>query len=177
MRFPAELERELYRLIQVAPEDHIVFAEDEYTDGHIVIYRDNLAKSLHRFLYEAAFGKLPATLFLERTCRERRCVNPHHYRTTDRSRPLQQQCRNGHRYTKGNTRIDGRGVRHCIRCEVARKARRRRAANLPRPGYCKKDLHRITPENDYPWTDRQGRVHHVCATCKREYQRERRATA
>lgn len=177
MRFPADLERETFRLIVVAPQDHIVFPEDEYQHGRVVIYRDNLAKTLHRYLYEHAFGTLPANVFLERTCREQRCVNPHHYRQTQRTTAPLTRCRNGHRYTKGNTRTDGRGVRHCIACAEARKARRRRAANLPRPGYCKKDLHRITPQNDYPWTDRKGRVHHVCATCKREYQRERRATA
>ena len=173
MKFPLELEREVYRLIQLRPEDHIVFAEDEYKHGRVVIYRDNLAKTLHRYLWERAFGKLPAGTFLERVCKEPRCVNPHHYRKTRRTRPPAERCRNDHRYTKGNTRTDRRGVRHCIRCEKDR----RQAKRQWRDGYCRKDLHRMTPENDYPWTDDKGRLHHACAACKREYIRNRRANA
>lgn len=174
MRFPPALEREVYRLIRLKPDDHIVFAEDEYQHGRIVIYRDNLAKTLHRYLWEAAFGQLPRNVFLERTCKEPRCVNPHHYQQTQRTRPLPERCRNDHPYTKGNTRTDASGVRHCLRCERAREARKA-AGRQRRSGYCRKGLHELTPENTYTITDRNGKTHRRCAPCKRDYERERRA--
>ena len=174
MRFPAELEREVFRLIRIAPADHITFPADEYKHGRVLIYRDNLAKTLHRYLWEKTLGALPSNVYLRRTCREARCVNPLHYERTQRTRALPEQCRNGHRYTKGNTRTDSRGVRHCIRCEQARRRRQGRES-MRSQGLCRKGLHKMVPSNTYTTIDRNGVVHHRCAACKREYQRERRA--
>lgn len=167
MKFSRELERETFRLIQIRPKDHIVFPATEYTHGRVVIYRDNLAKTLHRYLWEGTFGQLPATTFLRRTCSEPRCVNPHHYETTKRTRLPAAQCRNGHRYTKGNTRVDRQGVRHCVTCDGERRARRRTTGRAN--GFCRKAGHKLTPKNRY----NDGR----CKICKREYERERRANA
>lgn len=174
MRFPPALEREVFRLIRIAPKDHIVFAADEYKHGRVVIYRDNLAKTLHRYLWERAFGTLPSNVFLQRTCSEPRCVNPHHYERTQRTRPLPEQCRNGHRYTKGNTRTDSRGVRHCLRCEAARRKRKQGESYRAR-GLCRKGLHKMVPGNIYITLDADGVEHRRCAECKRQYERERRA--
>lgn len=167
MKFSRELERETFRLIQIRPKDHIVFPAEEYIHGRVVVYRDNLAKTLHRYLWEGAFGQLPTTVFLQRTCSEPRCVNPHHYEETKRTRPLATQCRKGHRYTKGNTRTDRRGVRHCVTCERDRRAKRRKTGRAN--GFCRKAGHKLTAENTY----NDGR----CKICKREYERERRANA
>lgn len=174
MRFPPELERDVFRLIRVAPQDHIVFPADEYRHGRVVIYRDNLAKTLHRYLWEGTYGKLPANVFLERTCREDRCVNPRHYQTTRRTRPLPEKCRHGHGYTKGNTRIDREGIRHCIQCEVDRRKRKSGETNRAH-GLCRKGLHKMVDGNIYVVVDRKGIEHRRCAECKRQYERERRA--
>lgn len=174
MRFPPALEQETYRLLRIRPNDHIVFPADEYKHGRVVIYRDNLAKTLHRYLWERAFGTLPFNVFLRRTCSEPRCVNPNHYEKTQRTRPLPEQCRNGHRYTKGNTRVDGRGVRHCIRCEVDRR-KRKQGESFRASGLCRKGLHKMTEGNIYITLDAAGVEHRRCAACKRQYERERRA--
>ena len=175
MRFSPELEREVWRMVQVAPADHIVFPADEYRHGRVVIYRDNLAKTLHRYLWEGAFGQLPANVYLKRTCREARCVNPHHYEQTQRTQPVLTQCRNGHRYSEGNTRIDGRGIRHCRKCDRDRAARKRGGRPAPKPGMCRKGLHKMVDGNIYVVVDRDGTEHRRCAECKRKYERERRA--
>lgn len=175
MRFPPEMERQMLHTIRSTPDAHVTVDRDEYRPGgHVIIYRDNLSKSLHRYLHDKVISTVPRSAFLKRTCTNVWCVNPYHYQITKRSGAQRAKCPNGHRYTQKNTYTDRHGIRHCLACRELRNARRRKTPRAR--GVCSKG-HKITPENDYPWTDRKGRLHHRCATCKREYQRDRRAAA
>ena len=173
MRFPRELERQVLNSLRNGAQDHITFAADEYRHGHITIYRDNLGKSLHRYLWEQVFGPLRKGLFMKRECDEPRCVNPYHFGLTRTSRPLAEKCPKGHRYTEGNTVIR-KGVRHCLTCRRAANARRSTGGR--RPGFCKRN-HKLTEANSYRWVDRQGRTHRRCKKCTLEAARERRGAA
>jgi hypothetical protein len=175
MRFPREMERQMMHTIISTPDAHVTVEPEAYrADGFVVIYRDNLAKLLHRYLHDRLISPVTRGAYLERTCHNERCVNPYHHRITKRSGKPRTHCPNRHRYTPKTTHVDRHGVRHCLTCRAEKNARRRKGT-LAR-GVCAKG-HKITPENDYPWTDRQGRVHHRCAKCKRDYQKSRRANA
>lgn len=174
MRFPPEMERQMLHTIRSAPDAHVTVEPDQYrADGRVIVYRDNLAKSLHRYLHDRVISTVPRGAYLERTCTNERCLNPYHHRITKRAARPRAKCPNDHRYTPANTYTDRHGVRHCRACRDLRNARRRKGTAR---GVCAKG-HKITPENDYPWRDRKGRLHHRCAKCKRDYQKSRRATA
>jgi hypothetical protein len=175
MRFPLEMERQMIHTIRSTPDAHVTLQPEDYrSDGFVVVYRDNLAKLLHRYLHDKLISPVPRGAYLERTCTNERCVNPYHYRITKRAGKPRVKCPNGHRYTKSTTYFDSDGGRHCLLCRADKNARRRTTSRAR--GVCSKG-HKITADNDYPWTDRKGRLHHRCATCKRNYQKSRRAHA
>ena len=175
MRFPREMERQMVHTIRSTPEAHVTLEPDAYrADGFVIIYRDNLAKMLHRYLHDILISPVPRGAYLQRTCTNDRCVNPYHHRITKRAGKPRAKCPNGHRYTPKTTHTDAAGGRHCLVCRAEKNARRRTTSQTR--GVCKKG-HKITAENDYPWTDGRGRLHHRCATCKRDYQKSRRAAA
>ncbi|KZA06714.1 HNH endonuclease signature motif containing protein [Acinetobacter baumannii] len=112
----------------------------------------------HRIAYEFLVGPIPEGLVLDHLCRNRRCVNPWHLEpVTDEEnirrgrrdsppRPPGPKCKNGHKYTAENTRIDSEGYRRCRTCErrdsLAGYYRRSRFAKLERANctHCSKDV-------------------------------------
>lgn len=95
---------------------------------------------VHRVVYEALVGRIPASLTLDHLCRVRRCANPLHVEpVTQRENwfrgqaPSRQNvdkttCPKGHPYDTTWSNGDGRRGRRCRECERVR-GRAKYAAN------------------------------------------------
>ena len=163
MRFTTAREAEVREFLRRHPDECLTITAMERPDGAVVIRRDGLEVRLHRYLYRAMVGELETGTFLLRVCTTRGCVNPTHYHRARRPRRgrLATECPNGHAYTDANTLRGGRD--RCKACRDARNARRRKTGQ--RAGYCKNE-HKLTKANTYVWTDKNGRAHRRCRTCK-----------
>ena len=47
-------------------------------NGYGRVWRNRRTVMVHRLVYEATYGDIPAGLVLDHLCRNRRCVNPAH---------------------------------------------------------------------------------------------------
>lgn len=92
-----------------------------------------VCRRLHRLVYEAVRGRVPAGLDLDHLCRNRRCCNPEHLEAVDRRTNLMRgdavtarlaartHCPKGHPFDGDNVRLEhrptrGRPSRRCIAC-------------------------------------------------------------
>jgi hypothetical protein len=120
-------------------------AVNAYGYGVIGVPGTHRTMLAHRAAFEAWVGPIPDGLDLDHLCRTRRCVNPAHLEPVSRRTNLlrgltitaanaaKTACPKGHPYEGRNLLIrsrNGRPVRRCRTCDLARKAdyRRRRAA-------------------------------------------------
>lgn len=150
---------------------HLRFQPEDYrADGTIMVYRDNLAQTLHRRLYKEIIGDIPRGMYLRKSCTTERCVNPHHYRLEKASRARHAACIHGHPYTPENTLPGGR--LRCRKCREERLEKSRKTAR--RKGVCVNG-HKLTDDNVYTYTDVRGRVHRRCKHCHLERVRKSRA--
>lgn len=170
MRFTQQLEAEVLEALARAPDMHLRFQPEDYRpDGTIMVYRDNLAETLHRRLYKEVVGDIPRGMYLKKSCTVTRCVNPHHYRLEKASRARHATCPNGHPYTPENTLPTGR-----LRCRTCRDERLEKSRKTKRrKGVCVNG-HPITGDNVYEYTDVSGRVHRRCRQCHLERVRKAR---
>jgi len=90
----------------------------------------------HRFAYENLVALIPEWLQLDHLCRNRACVNPDHVQIVDAAENTRRSmsarkmyCKNGHKYTRGNTYINPKtGRRSCRTCRAASVGKTRKAA-------------------------------------------------
>ena len=103
-------------------------------DGSLLVSRDGLAGvRAQRHLYRRLIGPLEPHQYLRKRCIEKGCVNPYHYRVTERSREGFTHCRKGHPYTPENTLPDGQyRCRTCRDADLERRRARYRGTN-PHP--------------------------------------------
>ena len=95
-------------------------------------YARRRGRLVHREVYEARVGAIPAGMELDHLCRNRACVNPAHLEPVshqenhNRAFGTADACMNGHPWTEANTRRNryGRTCRTCV-AERARRYRRR----------------------------------------------------
>lgn len=84
----------------------------------------------HRVIYELLVGKIPDGLEIDHLCRNRNCVNPKHLEPVTRLENIRRalpfkkkitHCKNGHKFTKENTKIriykNKWRYRVCIKCK------------------------------------------------------------
>lgn len=83
----------------------------------------------HRVVFFLNGTIIPPNLVVDHKCQNKSCVNPKHLRlvtksinNTENGGPNwvlahRKHCRNGHLYTKTNTRITTLGRRQCIKCQ------------------------------------------------------------
>lgn len=93
----------------------------------------------HRVAWELANAEeIPAGLYVDHMCRNRRCVNPDHLRVVtprvnatennvgpSAANAARTHCVNGHEFTLENTYVHGPGWRKCRTCLAARRRRYR----------------------------------------------------
>lgn len=92
---------------------------------------------VHRIVWEAANGPIPAGLTVDHMCFNRVCVRLEHLRLLTNaanaaltSRSLATHCPNGHEYSAKNTRITKLGRRFCRVCNRNSAARYTAAARI-----------------------------------------------
>lgn len=171
------IEEQMIAAIRRKQEDHITLPPDAYRpDGSVLVTRDGLSGvRAQRHLYRRLIGPLGLHQYLRPDCIQKGCLNPYHYRVTERSRDGLTHCRNGHEYTSENTLPDG-----AWRCRACRDADRKRRAERYREEH-KNALrspaevnatkthcdhgHEFTDENIYWRTTRTGRRQRQCRTC------------
>lgn len=114
--------------------------------GYGMVCVDSRMVLVHRFVYEAMVGPIPADLEIDHLCRNRRCFNPTHLEPVtqvenrrrgllptmaptylDRARAVyvanaraKTHCPYGHPYDEANTYITKRGHRNCRACSRER---------------------------------------------------------
>ena len=82
---------------------------------------------VHRISYEITKGKIPNGLTIDHLCFNKLCVNPKHLEAVTNSENVKRyhqartHCKYGHPFNEKNTRIDKKGYRVCLACEVRRK--------------------------------------------------------
>lgn len=96
---------------------------------------------VHRLMYEAQRGEIPAGYVVHHACENKRCVNPEHLRAVSRAdhtrlhavwqlgtakaaenRRNRTTCNHGHPFTPENTYYNGAtGTRFCRECHLSRK--------------------------------------------------------
>lgn len=163
MRFSKLTEEAVLASLRAEPDTCITFPPEAYRNGTILIYRDNLTWRLPRYLDEQIHFKLREDIYLLSNCKTKGCMNPNHFVASRRPYKERRACINGHRYTKKNLLPEGQRDR-CRECYEAKLARRRSGgAGYPR-GWCHKG-HKLTPENSYLTTDRDGVTHRRCKQC------------
>ena len=94
--------------------------------GYGQFHFERKTQSSHRLAYLDAHGTIPDGLHLDHLCRVRACVNPDHLEpVTNRENALRgnatypENCKNGHKRTEANTRINSKsGVRECRTCQA-----------------------------------------------------------
>lgn len=104
-------------------------------DGYAQFWTGEKNVLAHRFYYEHLHGVLEPLIELDHLCEIKRCINPSHLEPVTRRvnalRALHNivtinanktHCVNGHEFTPENTyvRPDGKGLRQCKTCAVAR---------------------------------------------------------
>ena len=95
---------------------------------------------VHRLLYEALIGPIPAGFELDHLCRRPECANPNHLEPVTHAENIRRglrgrlvtQCPHGHIYTAENTGLTNTGRRFCRECSRER-ARRQKANRLVGP--------------------------------------------
>lgn len=174
MRFSRKLEHEVIATIEADHNVCVVFPRPMYReDGSIIIYRDNISMTLHRYLHEQIIGPLTRAVFLLKNCDTEGCMNPFHRERTNRPSKGRSatSCPNGHKYTEATTLVGGRD--RCALCKEDRLARRRSPNAIPRDR-CREG-HKLTKDNVYTSVDARGFTHRRCKKCTLVNTRARRA--
>lgn len=106
-------------------------------NGYGLIRYEGRSRRIHRILYEALKGPIPAGMVPDHLCRVRLCGNIHHLEAvTEKENTLRgigptamnarkQVCKHGHSFTHENTRIRSDGKqRECLMCKRILEERR-----------------------------------------------------
>jgi hypothetical protein len=160
MQLSPELEQKMLRAIE--RDACITLPKATRKDGSAVVTVDGLQISLHRHLHKIAIGPLAPSQKLLPNCPTWACANPKHreIRSIRGRSKRRKRCPNGHLY-KGNETPPGTRDR-CKICLEARRARTRKT--LVRKGFCHQG-HKLTKDNVYLNTDKQGLIHRRCKKC------------
>ncbi len=96
----------------------------------------------HRVMYEEVIGPIPSGLFIDHTCKNRRCINPFHMEpVSNRENVLRgsvcskTKCPKGHVYDEENTGFKRAGAvkhRYCKACARLRSKERKQKLKLLR---------------------------------------------
>lgn len=184
MRFPAELEQQIYDVLKDDADACIVLPDEAYRDdGNILIHRDNMSQFLHRYLYRKLVDpKLGRNKFLPQTCETPGCTSPFHREESNRAPRLRKatHCPNGHEYTPENTLTEGHD--RCLTCKIERRKRRQLigAPSISEINAAKTHCpqnHEYTPENTYLSKTETGGVRRKCRTCGIERTKQARLNA
>lgn len=136
------------------------------------VIRDGRRWLLHRYLYYRMEGEDSPMLFLQDgTCQTLGCMNPYHrWQAPKGSARVHRRCPNNHEYRASDIRPDG--TRQCGRCKRAHRERHnaKRRKGKYRRGWCPKG-HRMTRDNVYITTSKDGRTHRKCRICAIDRQR------
>jgi HNH endonuclease len=96
------------------------------------------SQKAYRFAYELLIGPIPEGLEIDHLCRNTMCVNPWHLEPVTHAENLRRgnspwqvnrrktHCKQGHKFTPENTRVDKHGWRSCRRCHVIEATERNR---------------------------------------------------
>lgn len=108
--------------------------------GHVRDTKNGPLLSVHRVMYEAIHGPIPAGLEIDHLCFQRACCNPAHLEAVDRKTNVNRgrhnqfygvtHCVHGHPFDGDNVKINTNGHRSCRRCarDRMRVYRARKAA-------------------------------------------------
>jgi hypothetical protein len=136
-------------------------------DYRVITTEDGLRVSLHRVIYQRMRGGLEPLDYLLQVCDTTGCVNPMHYRQSDKPYIRRDRCRNGHVYVREDQQEDG--SMRCHICAERRKRARRRGGDPnwvreARLQFCPQG-HPYDAENTYIEITPAGRKKRHCRTC------------